>query len=454
MIERYEANIVYRRSFAAFVYAAFLALYKKPLIANWHIEHICYETETMVAKEGAGRLVVNLQPRSLKSFILSVCLPAWLLGQNPAARIVCASYSEDLAFTFSRECRALMMTKFYTGVFPQTLISRKKSTESEFETTRRGSRLATSVNGTLTGRGGDLLIVDDPMKAKDAGSDVALAAANEWFRGTTLTRQDDLGKTKIIVAMQRLHAEDLSGVLIECHWPSIVLPAIATEDRDYALSATETYHRPAGEVLQPNRDRVSDLDTLKLDIGSGPFEAQYQQNPTPAEGNKISSAWLGVFDPAKDLSRYRRIILSCDPAQKANERSDYTAIVVCGLIEKDVHILHVSRGHWTVMQMLQQVTSFYSQFGVGLAIIEDTACGSGLLQFLKEHWHISAIGRHPSGDKMTRLYRHLGRLEAGRVLLPKEAPWLAEFKTELLAFPNGEIRRPARRTVAGARLAR
>jgi hypothetical protein len=115
----------------------------------------------MEARRLPARLIVNLPPRSLKSYLVSVAWVAWLLGRKPSLRIICASYSEELAHKFSRDCRALMESRFYKRVFP-TRLNPKKSTETEFETTKRGSRLATSVGGTLTGRGGDVFIIDDP----------------------------------------------------------------------------------------------------------------------------------------------------------------------------------------------------------------------------------------------------------------------------------------------------
>src|SRR5713101_9194375 len=203
-IDRKIADALYRNHLGAFAYAAFEAVNPgQSLIPNWHIDCLCYQLERMVTSDSTNRLVLNLPPRTLKSFIVSVCLPAWLLGRNPGSRIICASYAEDLANKFSRDCRALMESPFYKRVF-RTRLNPKKSTEGEFETTRRGSRLATSVGGTLTGRGGDILIVDDPTKAKDATSETALSAAVDWFRGTALSRLDDPQKSKIFVTMQRL----------------------------------------------------------------------------------------------------------------------------------------------------------------------------------------------------------------------------------------------------------
>ena len=165
----------------------------------------------------------------------------------------------------------------------------KKVTEKEFETTRRGFRLSTSVGGTLTGRGGAVLIIDDSLKAADATSMVALEGAVDWFRNTALSRLDDQAKSLILITMQRLHVCDLSGTLIEAGWPSLVLPAIATEDHDYVVADGEIYHRPAGELLQPDRDTLDTLEEIQRSVGSQIFAAQYQQNPTPPEGNMIKA---------------------------------------------------------------------------------------------------------------------------------------------------------------------
>jgi hypothetical protein len=163
-LDRKAADVVYRNHFGAFVYAAFKAVNpSQSLIPNWHIDYLCYQLERMVTGQSSNRRVLNLPPRTLKSFIVSVCLPAWLLGRNPGSRIICASYAEDLANKFSRDCRALMESPFYKRVF-RTRLNSKKSAEAEFETKGRGYRLASSVGGVLTGRGGNVLIIDDPIR--------------------------------------------------------------------------------------------------------------------------------------------------------------------------------------------------------------------------------------------------------------------------------------------------
>jgi predicted phage terminase large subunit-like protein len=449
-VNRRAADALYRISFGAFAYAAYAELNPNtPLIPNWHIDCICHylqEMEDLLKPEGepktvssniSNRLVINLPPRSLKSFLVSVAWVAWCLGRNPSLQVVCASYAEELAHKFSRDCRALMETAFYKRVFPQTRINPKKSTEAEFETTKRGSRIATSVGGTLTGRGANILIVDDPTKANDANSKLALEATNEWFRNTALSRFNHPSERLVVVTQQRLHSDDLSGVLIERGWSSLVIPAIANEVQDYAIGKAQTYHRATGELLQPNRDNAETLDDIKREVGSRIFSAQYQQNPTPPDGNMIKASWLPRYPSIPPRDKFRTVVLSCDPSGKAGSKNDYTAITIVGVDAKELYLLHVSRGHWTILEMQHQIMALAAQWTVTHVIVEDTASGMGLIQLLREQTSLPAFGIHPKDDKETRLSRHQGRFEAGRILLPMEAPWLADFENELLAFPNG-----------------
>lgn len=436
--DRKVVDAIYRTHFGAFVYAAFKALNPgQRLMPNWHIDAIGFLMQQMVDGDARRRLVLNLPPRSLKSFIVSVALPAWLLGRKPSRRIICCSYSDQLAAKFSRDCRALIESPFYKRVFPKTRLNPKKTSEAEFETTARGYRLATSVHGTLTGRGGDTLLVDDPSKAGDSSSEVALQNTIDWFRNTALSRLDNPGESLIVVVMQRLHVDDLSGILVEQDWPKLVIPAIATEPADYLTGEDQVYHRPAGQLLQPARDSQEAFDELKAQLGSQVFAAQFQQNPTPPDGNMIKRAWLQRYDTALDRGKFDRVILTCDPAGKAGPKNDYTAITVLGVSEKAIDVLHVCRGHWTVIQMQERILGLVPEWNVDLVVVEDTSSGMGLLQLLRERKQIDVVGRRHEDDKETRLLRQQGRFEAGRIRLPSESEWLAEFENELLSFPYG-----------------
>jgi len=437
-LDRRLAGLIYHNSFGAFCCAAFRILNPSvQLEPNWHIDFLCHSIQNLATNQRGGRLNINLPPRSLKSFIISVCLPAWLLGRNPSARIICASYSEELAFKFSRDTRSLMESPFYQKIFPRTKFNPRKTTERELETTRHGHRLATSVGGTLTGRGGNTLIVDDPIKAIDAESELALSHASDWFRNTAVSRLDKIDSSLILVTMQRLHVDDLSGILIDQGWPSLVLPAIATETVEYELGEGEIYRRHSGELLQPDRDTSEGMEVQRASMGSKIFSAQYQQNPVPPDGNMIKSDWLHRYDFVPGERWFGRVVLSCDPAGKAGQHNDYTSIAIFGFNDKHVYVLHVVRGHWTVMQMHDRIKALALEWKVDQILIEDTASGMGLVQILKDDRSLWAIGRRSNLSKVVRMAQHEGRFEAGLVLFPREAPWLADLEAELLAFPSG-----------------
>jgi hypothetical protein len=171
------------------------------------------EAVSKVLRGEIRRLIITVPPRSLKSICVSVALPAYALGLDPTARIICVSYSESLARKHANDCRAVMGSSRYRRLFPGTRISRSKDTELEVMTTARGFRLATSVGGTLTGRGGNLIIIDDPMKPQDSES--TRQSILQWFGNTLLSRLDNKATDAIIVVMQRLHVDDLVGHLIE-----------------------------------------------------------------------------------------------------------------------------------------------------------------------------------------------------------------------------------------------
>jgi predicted phage terminase large subunit-like protein len=437
-LDRAGADTTYKTSFAAFVHGAGIAMTGRPLTPNWHIDAICWEIQCLYMGRRRPRLVVNLPPRSLKSFIVSICLPAWLLGHYPSLAIVAVSYSDELARKFSRDCRALMETKFYKRLFPRTRLNPRKTSETEFETTGRGSRMATSVGGTLTGRGADLLIIDDPMKGQDAYSELVRNATTDWFNGTAMSRLNEPARSKVIVVMQRLHADDLAGYLIEKNWRALVLPAIATKTKRYAIGPHKSHTRRNGELLQKKRDSREILDEIQRERGSHVFAAQYQQDPVPPDGNLIKVDWLKRYDAIDDPDQFERIILTCDPAGKAGPKNDYTAMAVVGVINNCLYVLEVARGHWNVLQMRDRILAFARSRRIDEVLIEDTASGMGLIDILHAESQLSVLGMHPKDNKVVRLQRHQAKFECGQIWLPKEAPWCADFERELLAFPNGK----------------
>jgi hypothetical protein len=230
---------------------------------NWHLEAIAYYL-TRVLEGEIKRLIITIPPRSLKSICGSVCFPAFALGHDPTTRIICVSYAESLARKHANDCRAVMRSDMYNRLFPKTRISSAKDTEVEFATTLGGNRLSTSVGGTLTGLGGNLIIVDDPLKPQDAYSELARDSVKQWYSNTLLSRLDDKNNDAIVVIMQRLHTDDLVGHLLEQEgWTQLNLPAIAESEHDVPLGPGHFHVRRPGDLLHPEREPRTVLDELK-----------------------------------------------------------------------------------------------------------------------------------------------------------------------------------------------
>jgi predicted phage terminase large subunit-like protein len=430
-----------RSDFYSFVQAAFPIVSSGGVfMPNWHVEAIAHAL-TGVANGTIKRLIITVPPRSLKSICASVAFPAFLLGHDPTRRIICVSYAEGLARKHANDCRALMRSDRYRRLFPRTCISPAKDTELEVMTTARGFRLATSVGGVLTGRGGNLLIIDDPMKPQDAHSQSARDNLMQWYANTLLPRLDSKAHDAIIVVMQRLHVDDLVGHLLEQEgWHHLCLPAIAECGQRIPLGVGREYFRKTGEVLHPDREPRRVLDELKRSMGSTEFAAQYQQEPVPPSGNLIKWSWFQTYEAPPEPMVGDRFIVSWDTAMSPGELSDYSACVVLQARGESVFVREVVREHLDYPALRRRVIEMHRRWrGTGTnyrLLIENKGSGMSLIQDLRRE-HIHAIGVNPEGDKVMRMNAQTARIEAGAVFLPRRAPWLDQFRLELMAFPAG-----------------
>jgi predicted phage terminase large subunit-like protein len=436
--DRQLLDMIIRNDFPMFVELAFGVVYPdSEWNANWHIVCLAWRLQQMADGKVDPRLVVNMPPRSLKTFIVSVCFPAWLLVRDPTIPIIVATYSDDLSKKSARDFAALIQSPLVFRLSRGRLSNPRKFTESEFETAKGGGRLATSVGGTLTGRGGDVLIIDDTLKADDAASEAKRTSVNNWFNDTLHSRRNRPGKSLMIVCMQRLHADDLAGNLIEQNWPSLVMPSIAVERTEYDIGDEKPLVREAGDPLQPARDDLNELAKTKKQIGSYAFSAQYQQTPEPATGNMIKREWLGSYSLAPSRNQFSQIYLVCDPAGKAGTHNDYTAIVVVGIVKREIYVLEVRRGHWNALRIKSEIESLAREHGATRVIIETTGMGEGIRQEIERESRFDIIGTQPKDDKVTRVSRVITRFELGHVRLPENADWMSDFKSEILSFPSG-----------------
>jgi predicted phage terminase large subunit-like protein len=428
-----------RNDLASFTQRSFQTVVPgQTFLPNWHVEAIAHQLERCRNRE-IRRLIITLPPRNLKSICASVAFPAYALGHDPALRIVCASYSQDLTSKHARDCRAVIESAWYRRLFPRTRIDPRKNTESEFETTARGYRLGTSVGGTLTGRGGNLILIDDPLKPAEALSETKRAAVAEWYDSTLSSRLDSKTRDAIVLIMQRLHVGDLVGHVLERgeHWEHLNLPAVAEEEQEIPLGGDRVYRRSIGELLHPEREPQAVLDELKAAMGSQSFSAQYQQAPVPPGGALIRSDWFRRYAREPKRERGDRIVQSWDTASKTSATNDFSACTTWLMRGADYYLLDVLRERLEFPDLRRRIIAHAEAYEATAVLIEDAASGTPLIQELRSKGPLRPIPIRPERDKLVRLEGQSAVIEAGHVLLPEAAPWLGDFQVEVLAFPYG-----------------
>ena len=432
---------VLRGDFNAFVHRSFIELHgRSAYLSNWHLEVLAAKLED-VRLGRCRRLIINLPPRHLKSHMATIAFPAWLMGHDPSKQILTVCYAQDLSDKFARDSRTLMNSPYYRALF-ETRLSSERQAVSDFETTERGHRLSSSIAGSVTGFGADIIIVDDPMKAADALSKVRRDSLNEWFDSTVSTRLNSQETGAVILVMQRLHADDLVAHVQENgKWDILSFPVIAIEDTDYSILTPyggRTIRRREGDVLQPALLPPARLEELRQSMTEYHFSAQYQQNPTPRDGNMIKTGWLEYYEPGKEPGKFDRIFQSWDTANKAGELNDFSVCTTWGVVKKTYYLLDVFRKKLNYPDLKNAVIQLQKRYPSPVVIIEDNASGTQLIQDLKREGQMLIKPYVPPAgtDKEIRVDNQSGHFENHRVFLRRPASWLREYVAELTGFPN------------------
>ena len=405
---------------------------------NWHIDAIAHHLE-QVERGEITRLIITMPPRSLKSISASVAFPAWLLGRNPRKRILAVSYSESLAEKFARDCQSVMQSAWYRLCFPGTRIAQGRSARNDYETTLGGGRYSTSVGGSVTGRGGDIIVIDDPHKPEDATSDVKRRSVINWFRSTQLSWLNDPKTGPIILIQQRVHEEDLAGVLLEKGgWVHLDLQAIAEEKTVIDLGNGRHVTRQEGDLLHADRLPRNLLDRRRDELGSYVFAAQYQQRPAPLGGGLVKWDWFQTYDDPPDRRPGDHLVQSWDTASKAEEANDYSVCTTWLVRRQNAWLLDVFRQKLEFPELRRRLIHHAGQWRPSLILIENVGSGTHLMQDLKQTTRYNICGIVPKMDKETRLLAVSPVIESGRIVIPEEAPWLADLQRELTVFPKGK----------------
>jgi len=442
LITPQEYRYLLRHDFLAFAQRAFYSLNPEArLLWAPFIEQIAAKLDA-VRRGEIKRLIICLPPRSLKSHLASIAFPAWCLGHDPTKQIIAVSYGQDLSDKFARDCRTIMQEQWYRRTFPGTIVLGRQAI-ADFSTTRHGTRMGTSIGGVLTGRGADILIIDDSAKPTDALSESARTSANEWYDNTLLSRLNDKQNGAIVIIAQRLHQDDLVGhVLEEGGWEVVSFPAIAEADEDMPIITpygSRRFTRKAGEALHPAREPLDVLNQIKSTMGEYNFQAQYQQNPAPIGGAMIKTAWLRFYEPG-DEPTFSMIVQSWDTANKSGELNDYSVCTTWGLCDGGYYLRDVFRHKLNFPDLKRAVRSQAAKFKPHVILIEDKASGTQLIQELNSEgmFRIKPYAPPAGTDKVLRLHAQATAFENGLVFLPRKSHWLADYISELTSFPGAK----------------
>ncbi len=447
LLSNRDFEALLREDLSSFIQFAFAVI--EPYSNYHHSAHIDLIADNLMKNYHGNirNIIINMPPRMMKSLSASVAYPAWILGKAPQTKIMCVSYSEDLARDLSMKTQKLMQSKPYQAIFPHTKLSAKRQTLLECHTTSGGGRYAVSTGGAIAGLGADIIIIDDPIKPSDANGK-RLESCNRWFSENIYQRLNNKNTGSIIVVMQRVHENDLTGFLLEQQtaWEYLCLPAIALTDESYPLEGGGIYQRKQGQALHPEREAIEQLNLVKADLGSYVFAGQYQQQPAPAGESIVKHAWFSTYQehelPAPH--DFNLIIQSWDTAMTTHDASDYSVGMTIGMIKqgdiKRYYVLDIVRKKMEYPELLNCIRGWLQSnknHKYKKVIVEDAGSGKAIIQSLR-HEGKSLYAYKPTADKHTRLISITDILESGFVYLPKKAPWLDDFLLEITRFPNAK----------------
>jgi predicted phage terminase large subunit-like protein len=371
----------------------------------------------------------------MKSFLVSVVLPTFWLGNDPTAQIICVSYGDGLSEVFARERLAIMTSSFYQRVFATRL---DRQAVHELVTTEGGGCFSTSVGGVLIGRGADLIILDDVMKPDEARSDVRRNAVNEWFNHSLVTRLNDQRTGRIILCMHRLHQDDLVGHVLEQEpWEMLSLPVIAEHDEAHVIDTPlgqVCFRRRKGELLHSARVPMEVVERQRKTLGPSNFAGLCQQAPAPRGGGLIKPKWFGRFRSRNELPEFQ-VVQSWDTATRPSELNSFTVCTTWCICGKNYYLIHVLRKRLNYTNLKRTVRQHAQAYDADVILIEDRSSGTQLIEDLIAE-DVKGVTRYvPKGSKVMRLHAQTAVIENGFVHLLSRAAWLADFIDEITNFP-------------------
>lgn len=445
-----------------------------PFVDGWHIGAIAEHLEA-VTKRQIKRLLINIPPRSGKSSLISAAFPAWVWIHNASEKFMYASYASALSLEHSLKCRRLIEAPWYQERWGDLYqLASDQNAKGFFENTAGGYRIATSVGASATGRGASILVCDDPNNAQDGESEVKRDSTNQWKAQVWSTRLNDPKNDCEIVIQQRLHEQDVSGMIVEEEWVKLILPnefEPSRRSKTIVLPSTngKVWQDPRtqeGELLCSSRFGKKETERAKKELGSYGYAGQYQQRPAPEEGGIFKKAWFRWWKSAEPPP-VLMIVQSWDTAYSEKPTSDYSACTTWGVWEDQNEIVNVillglwrgQVGYEELRKRAQRLHFDYRDTGkernaslkgreVGMCLVEATGFGDQLIKDLKQA-RITALPfvPKPYGDKTRRAHLVSPLVEGGVVWLPAQLPhfkdlmpFAQEFEQYAALFPKADSR--------------
>ncbi len=391
-----------------------------------------------IASGDLKRLIVNMPPRHSKSEFASFLMPSWFLGRNPKLKIIQATMNTELAVRFGRKVRDLIADPIYKDVFPNTDLKQDSQAAGRWETSAGGEYFAAGVGAAMTGRGADLLIIDDPHSEQDALSSTAYDNAYEWYTSGPRQRLQPGGT--IIIVQTRWSKKDITGRLLQAQakdmmadqWEVVEFPAIM----------------PSGEPLWPEFWAKDELLKVKASLSPGKWNAQWQQDPTSDDVAMVKRDWWQTWEK-EDIPRLEYVIQSYDTAYSKKETADYTAITTWGVFQPhedgDQHLIlmDAKKDRWNFPELKSVAIEENEYWEPDLILIEAKASGTPLadeLRLLNLPVGTYSPGRRKGGggmDKTTRMHMVSPLFESGKIWAP-DKKFADEVIEEVASFPNGE----------------
>lgn len=417
----------------------------KSLSYNWHLDAIAEHLEAITKREFRN-LLITIAPRSLKSILASIAWPAWTWTKKPEERFLCSSYSQSLATEHSVACRQVINSEWYQNHWGQVFaLAGDQNLKTFFENTKRGQRIATSVGGTGTGRGGDIIMVDDPHNVKEAPSATTRKNVIAWWTQVMSSRLNDPQTGCKVVIMQRCHEDDLANHILKSDetFEHLNLPTeFEIKRRSVTVIGWEDPRTEENELMHPARFGELEVVRAKKTLGSYGYAGQYQQRPAPAEGGMVKRSWWRYYKElpvdARGRLHFDEILQSWDMAFKDEDSSAFVVGQVWGRLGADKYLIDQIREKMdftSTIRALVRLTNIYPMAGAKL--VEDKANGTAVINYLQKTVS-GLIPIQPEGGKIARLHAVSPQIEGGNVLLPENAEWTADYVEEFSsATPDG-----------------